>query len=95
MTQPQDYDADITWTQDWAKHLTANGDLTITAATATCADDRVTVEDVTVTDSGTSVTLRVNQSGITTPTTVVVTVRVTLSNGDVDERDLGIQFTDT
>jgi hypothetical protein len=95
VTQTQDYDAAITWTQDWAKHLTLNGNLTITTATATCADIRVTVDDATVTDAGTSVTFRVSQSGITSPTVVVVTVAVALSNGDTDERDLGIQFTNT
>lgn len=92
---PQDYSASITWTQDWATHLSRNGSETITTATATCTDDRVTVENTTVTDNGTSVTFRVSQTGIDTPTDITVTVHVGLSNDDEDERAFGIRFTNT
>jgi hypothetical protein len=112
----QDYDAEITWTQDWLRHLAINSGvsiigktdaaiktallalddpLTITAATATCDDDRVTVDSVTVTDDGTSVTFHVSQDGITEATTITITVAVTLSDDDEDERNFEILVTDT
>ena len=91
----QDYSATITWTQDWTDHLAANG-LTITGApTATCSTPGVTVTSPTLTGGGTSVTFKVSQTGITVPTPVTIAVGVTLSNGDTDQRDFRIQFTNT
>ena len=95
MSESQDYSATITWTQDWADHLAANG-LTITGTpTATCVTPGVTVASTTLTGGGTSVTFKVSQTGITVPTRVPVVVTVTLSNGDTDQRDFWIQFTNT
>lgn len=89
----QDYSAAITWQSDWTNHLAANGNLTITAGTATCADNRVTVSSQTHTN--TAILFKVTQNGITTPTRVNIVVGVTLSNGDTDQRNFPIQFTDT
>jgi hypothetical protein len=41
------------------------------------------------------VTFKVSQTGITVPTPVIVVVAATMSNGDVDQRNFNIQFTDT
>lgn len=96
MSMPsQDYSATITWTQDWSKHLTVNGGLTISSATVTCTDVRVTIASTTVTGAGTSVTFKASQAGMTRPTSVLVVVAVVLSNGDHDQRNFPIQFTDT
>ena len=97
MTVSQDYSAGITWTQDWSAELSqpALSGVTISSATATCTTSGVTVASVSVTGAGTSVTFKVSQTGITTPTTVQVVVAVTLSNGDNDQRNFGVQFTDT
>lgn len=97
VTVSQDYSAVKTWTSDWTLELAqpALSGVTITAATATCSDDRVTVASGTVTGGGTSVSFKVSQTGIQTPTLVTVVVGVTLSNGDTDQRDFPIQFTDT
>jgi len=92
----QDYSATITWTSDWTAHLAANGNtFTISSATATCITPGVTVASTTVTGSGKSVTFKVSQTGITVPTPVIVVVAATMSNGDVDQRNFNIQFTDT
>jgi hypothetical protein len=95
-TPSQDYAASITWTQTWAAHLVANGSaFTISSATATCSTPGVTVASTTVTGSGTSVTFKVSQTGLTVPTTVNVVVTPTMSNGDIDQRNFPILFTDT
>lgn len=95
----QDFSAAITWTQDWSAHLAANG-LTITGTpTATVPTQptggTVTISSVTLTGSGTSVTFRASQTGLTVPTQVTIVIGVTLSNGDTDQRDFNIQFTNT
>lgn len=94
-TPIQDYSAAITWTSDWTAHLAGNGALTISSATATCSTPGVTVASTTVTGAGKSVTFKVSQTGITTPIRVFIVVAVTLSNGDTDQRNFPIQFTDT
>lgn len=91
----QDYSASITWVSDWTNHLATNDGLTISSATVTSSDVRVTVGTATVTGTGTGVKFRVSQTGITIPTQVVCVVQVTLSNGDVDERDFPIKFRET
>lgn len=102
MTNTQDYSASITWTSDWTAHLAANGNaFTISTATATVpvqpTGGTVTVANCTVTGAGKSVTFRVSQTGLTTPpaSPVNVVVAVTLSNGDTDQRNFPILFTDT
>ena len=99
-TPSQDYSATITWISDWTAHLAANG-LTISSATVTCptqpAGGTVTItggNPATVT-GGKLVTFKVSQAGLTVPTTVVLVVTATLSNGDTDQRDFPIQFTNT
>lgn len=99
MTAPsQDYAAAITWTSDWSAHLAANGGLTISSQTVTCPSPPTgctpTISGNVVVD-GTKVTFRLAQTGLTTPETVVCVVGVTLSNGDTDERDFPVQFTNT
>jgi len=95
VTQQQDFDAEITWTQDWANHLAANGDLTIASAAATADLEQVTVGTPVVGDDSTSVTFKVTQDGLTAPAVAIITVHVVLSNDDEDERDFSIQFTNT
>ena len=100
MAVSQDYSATITWTQDWAAHLAVNNASPFTISSATAVPTQptgatVTVASTTVTDAGSSVTFRVSQAGLTTPTLVNVVVTASMSNGDTDQRNFAIQFTDT
>ena len=96
MSNSQAFAGEISWTQDWTKHIVDNGNaFVITSASAASLDDRVTVANETVTGNGTGVTFAVSQVGITEATTVVVRVSVVLSNGDTDYRDFEVQFTNT
>lgn len=95
----QDYSAAITWTSDWTAHLAANGGLTITAQTVTVpvqpAGGTVTISGQTIAAGSKGVTFKVTQTGLTAPAVATVVVGVTLSNGDTDQRNFLIQFTDT
>ena len=90
----QDLQAEKTVLVDWADNLAraekdlglAAGTLTIASATIT-PPSGVTAASVTVDDAFTGV-LFVLSSTLTEAADVTLTVRVTLSNGDVDEEDV-------
>lgn len=69
--------------------------LSIIATSVECDDSRVSIGGGGAPTGGYQVVFDVAQAGITKPTTVTLVVRVTLSNGDTDERNFPIQFTNT
>ena len=94
----QDLQAAKTVLADWADNLAraekelglAAGTLTIASATIT-APTGVTADSVTVDDAQTGV-LFLLSSTLTEAADVTLTMRVTLSNGDVDEEDVIVGF---
>lgn len=91
MTTSQDVAAVKTYLDDWTTDLAAAasvlglGSLTITAATVTTTGGVITASSHTTT----GVTFQLSMSGVTVNTGVVVSVAVTLSNGDSDVHHLG------
>ena len=94
----QDLQAEKTVLVDWADNLAraekdlglAAGTLTIASATIT-PPSGVTAASVTVDDASTGV-LFLLSSTLTEAADVTLTMRVTLSNGDVDEEDVIVGF---
>ena len=80
----QDPQAALDWSMDWSKLLAANGNATITNATA--VSDTVGATVTGTIHSGTVVTWRLACPTIPAGTKVGVTVHVTLSTGEEDER---------
>lgn len=97
MSKPiQDADAELTWLHDWSKRLArAEKDLGLDAGTLTLSSPTVTgPDDVTITGeqvnvAGTGVTFTL-ATALTQPDDIVLTTRVSLSNGDTDEEEFTI-----
>lgn len=100
-TRSQDYSVSKTWLSDWTDELNQPllSGVTITGQTVTCpappAGCTPTISGGAIYSGSKGVTFRASQTGITTPTVVTFVVGVTLSNGDTDQRNFLIQFTDT
>lgn len=69
--------------------------LSIVSSAVTCDDPRVSVDGGTMPTGGYQVVFTISQSGIETVTPVTPVVQVILSNGDSDDRDYPILFTNT
>lgn len=100
MAQPttiwvKDPDAVLDWRWDWAGSTNGTGrsdwlaDGETISATTVTADDGLTVDSSTITDSSTSVTAWL--SGGTAGTTYSVACRITTSAGRTDERTIRIR----
>ena len=81
--------ASLTYIDDWTNRLAkAYPGQTITIASAVGATTGGTLTGVSGT--GTSIAFHLATSALTPPTDIVVTLTATLSNGDVDPRDLTV-----
>jgi hypothetical protein len=86
----QERNASLTYVDNWAPRLTtAYPGSTVTIASATGSVTGGAVVSA-VTGTGTSITFHLVTSAVVPPAEVVLTLTATLSNGDVDVRDLTV-----